>query len=280
MKTLQTIIWITIVAILVSCKSGNMSFPKTTFDSSFPKRNINLDKFIGDHLIIKTCEDTLSLTINSTRKLNLITNSKTGDTIFLGTVSRFRGLFYFNQQLNDSSYWIYAVKITENLIYGLNTAFDQSLLVDAAIENGLYPELVKYQTPENIRLHPDKRELKKLFTSILDSISPDTIINYREISSAFIDINKIESQIDPEEFEFITKVYPNPAKDYIIIDRGQRDNIVYQIINNKGQSVLNGNLLDKETKIDLVRVPYGVYVLILLNEDTKQKEVIKIMKTK
>lgn len=280
MKTLPKNISITILIIITSCESGNISFPKTTFDSPFPKRNINLDKIIGDHLLIKSWLDTLSISISSTRKFNLITNDKTGDTIFLGPICRYRGLYYFNQQLNDSSYWIYAVKITDNLIYGLDTGYDQMLLVDEFIDKGLYPQLVKYQTEDAIRLHPEKRGLKKLFTSIVDSISPDTIINTKETSAFSFENIATGSQIDPEEYELITNVYPNPTRDYINIDLGRNENITYQLINHKSQSVLTGDLTSQKSRIDLLNLPEGIYAMVLQNKKTKQKEVLKIVKVK
>jgi hypothetical protein len=164
MRTFINLIILTISFALISCDGKEQIKPISTFDSPFPKRNIDLKKILGDQLTIRNEWDTLILNITSSKKNNLIINSITGDTIFFGTVSKFRGLYYFTQQLNDSSYWIHAVKISDNLIYGFNEAWTQTLLIDQAIKNGTNKKLVKYINSDStfIRLYSNIRRAKKI----------------------------------------------------------------------------------------------------------------------
>ena len=280
MKTLLNIIILTIIFALTSC-GGNLNEPNITFDSQFPKRNKNLANILGDELKIKSGEDTLIYKITSSKNNNLIINSKTRDTVFFGTVSKFRGLYYFNEQLNDSSYWIYAVKISDNLIYGLNTARAQLEYVDQEIKNGNNRKLIKYINSDTsfIRLHPDKREMKKLFSSIISNFLPDTILNYQETYSKIQDATSTLTVIDPEDFNYISKAYPNPTKDILNIELQQKSKSTFQLTNLSGKIVLQGQLNEIINKIDISKQQIGVYALTIVNISEEQKETIKIIKT-
>jgi hypothetical protein len=252
--------------------------PKSSFDSSFPKRNRKLIYDFGDKLQIKNGSDTLTFNITSTKKFNLITNPNTGDTLFYGKVCMYRGLYYFNQQLNDSSYWIYAVKVTDKLIYGLNTSWTQTFLIDKEIQRGKYQKLVKYISSDIIRLHPDKKELQNLFSVMIDSIQPDTLLGFQENVPLEIDTAVNQTQIEPEDFEFFLKAYPNPTKNYIKIELQQEKIISYYITNLQGQKVLQGQLTDNIDKIDLRNQPVGIYLLTLVSPTDNHIETIKIIK--
>ena len=279
MRKLRQLFWLTIV--LSSCDHSLEKFPKTTFDSPFPKRNRDLTNILGDNLTIKSGTDTLSLTISALKNYNLITDSKTHDTLFKGTVCKFRGLYYFNQQLNDTSFFIYAVKLTDNLVYGLFTAWEQINFVEKSVENGQHKKIVKYPTADIIRLHPDKRELKNLYSAIIDSIAPDTILQLKEITpTQTADTSKTVAQIDPEDFEFFSKVYPNPTTDFVNIELQQKNKIAYQLTDLNGKTILQGQFTDITNKIDLSKQTAGIYYLTLINPTENQKETTKIIKTK
>ena len=279
MKMHRTIIWLLLFS-LTSCDGLKDFVPKSTFDSSFPKRNRDLTHILGDHLTLKHGTDTLELSISAFKNYNLIVNSKTGDTIFKGIVNKFRGLYYFNEQLDDTSYCIYAVKVTDNVIYGINSSLAQTVLIDRVIKNGEYQKLVKYITPDEIRLHPDKKELRELFSAIITNIQPDTIIHSKKISSISQDTTKTITQIDPEDFELLSKVYPNPATDFVTIELQQKNKVTYQLVDLNGKMILQGEFLGTIHKIDLSKQSNGFFALTLIDSIGNQKESIKIIKSK
>lgn len=276
MKTIRHLFWL--VFLLSSCEDGiDDYFPTTTFDRPFPKRNCDLTNVLGNNLTIKSGTDTLALTISAFKNYNLITNSKTGDTLFKGTVCKFRGLYYFSQQFNDTSFFIYAVKLTDNLIYGLNAVREQTMLIERAIANGKHQKIIKYQSADQIRLHPDKRELKKVFSAILDSLSPDTIVQFYIATPALTDTTKEVTQLDSEDFEFLSKVYPNPTTDFLNIELQQKDKIKYQLSDLSGKEVLQGQFTDIKNNIDLSGQTAGIYYLTLINVTNNYKETTKII---
>ncbi|MDP1725334.1 MAG: T9SS type A sorting domain-containing protein [Bacteroidota bacterium] len=270
------------MVVLASCDDSKTLKPLSTFDTPFPKRNKDLSLILGDQLTIKTAtDDTLILKIISNQNNNLIINSETGDTVFFGTVSKFRGLYYFSEQLNDSSYWIYAVKIAEPLIYGLTSKWMQLFYVDEAIKKGSNKKLVKYINADTstIKLYSDKRELKKLFSSFIDKIQPDTIIHYLNTVPVTEGSTNIIAAIDPEDFNYISKAYPNPTSGIITIELQQKNKSEYQLSDFNGAIILEGTFNEISNKMDLSKQQPGMYTLTILNVSDQQKETIKIMKT-
>lgn len=251
-------------------------WPKSSFDAPFPKRNKRLTEVLGKQLLIGKGNDTLDLRIRSTNQDNLITQAETGDTVFYGKVCQFRGLYYFSQALSDTFYWIYAVKITDQLIYGLNTSWEQTLLIDQVIEQGTYPRLVKWMNPENIRLHPHKKEMKSMLSDILKQIPPDTILTITREEQAHQ--SQDTTPFDPDEYELITKLYPNPVQDFCHVELGDQPNLHYFLSDGQGNTVAQGQFRDKKNHMDLRKLNRGLYVLTLHSVVDQHKEIIKIMK--
>lgn len=254
---------------------------KTTFESPFPKRNRNLSKILGDTLYIQGNCGPIGYKIVSKRKHNLIINIETGDTIFKGTVCKYRDLYYLNEQLNDTSFRISALKITDSLLYGLQSYFQYSQ-IDSAIENGYYLKLLKYKDDNKklIRLHPDKKELRKLFTTILFHTKPFEIMNKKVGSVSSNDTEDITDPIEPGDYELFSKVYPNPATDIINIVFEHKIKSTFQVTDMSGKMVLQGQLDEFENKIDISKQATGIYALTIINTANKKTETVKIVKTK
>ena len=270
-----------LIVLLSSC-DGNFQLiiPRVTYDSPFPKSNRDLTTILGDSLIVKSGADTLALLISSSDDYNIITEGRTQDTLFNGTVSMYRGLYYFSQQINDTSFIIYAVKLSGNLIYGLNTAWEQTMLVDKAIESGQFNGIVRHHSKERIHLHPDKGVLKKLYAAILDSIRPDTIIALDEPIPVLDNTVQAFAEIDQEDFEFFSRVYPNPTADFINVEQQQKIKIAYQLTDFNGRTVLHGQIEDIKNRIDLSRQEAGIYYFSLIGAKDNHRETVKIVISK
>jgi hypothetical protein len=272
-----------LATLLFSSCTNNWSnvIPKSSFVASFPKANKDLTDILGNKLYIKRGKDTTRFDISDNGKQNLITD-KNGDTIFCGTVSKFRGLYYVSQQLNDSSYLIYAVKVKGNYLYGLNAPWYEGILIDHSIERGEFKDIVKSISADKkiIRLHPDKKEMKKLYTMIMDSLPPDTILTVPEkiAKSAKIDTSAITQQIDPDDFEMFSKVYPNPATDELNIELQCKGGVKYMLSDITGKAISNGELNDAANKVNVSSLQNGIYILTLAKADGKGEESVKIIK--
>ena len=252
---------------------------KNTFDAPFPKRNRNLSRILGDSFqVYGECDDILSFKVISTRNLNSIINTETGETIFKGTVCKYRDLYYFNEKINNTVYRIFALKINDSLIYGLQNYF-QYYQVDTLIENGEYPKLVKSIDKPNkvIRLHPDKKELRRLYTSIIENTTPFRIVKIENVSST----TNAEEKVDPiesDDFDLLSKVYPNPTTNFITIQLQQKGLASFQLTDLNGKSIIQGQLKEIENKIDMSNLNPGIYALTIFSTTDDQKETTKIVK--
>lgn len=165
------------VIFAVSCQEVEKMFPKVSFDKPFEGKNRRLDELLGQRILLKAEKDTFPLAIFSSMNKNWIVNEKEGDTLFNGTVVFFHGLYYFNQQLNDTSYWIYAARVEGNLVRGIGRGWEQIMLVQQRIENGEYSNLVKYIANDHIQLHPVKDLMPSLFESVIAGLPVDTLLS-------------------------------------------------------------------------------------------------------
>jgi len=271
------------ISILFASCNNNWSnvIPKSSFDAAFPKTNKDLTQILGNKLYIKRGKDTTVFKITNNGKQNLITD-KNGDTIFCGAVSKFKGLYYFSQQLTDTSFLIYAVKVNGELLYGLNAPWYEGILIDHRIQKGEYRDLVKRISADGkvIRLHPEKSEMNKLYAIIMDSIPPDTMLAppVKVNASIKIDTSSIIAQIDPEEFDMLSKVYPNPATSELNIDLQQKTDVKYMLSDILGKPITNGEFHDTTNKLDISNLPNGVYVLTLTTTNGKGEESVRLIK--
>src|SRR5687768_15437948 len=89
--------------LLVACDS---STPEITFESAFPKPHKDLTAVLGTEFQLRNGPDTLHYRLSTSRQAAVITEAGSGDTVFIGKISRFRGVYYFSRVVNDSSCFI------------------------------------------------------------------------------------------------------------------------------------------------------------------------------
>ncbi|RZL44130.1 MAG: T9SS type A sorting domain-containing protein [Pedobacter sp.] len=236
--------------------------PISTFDSAFPKNNKMLSHILGNELTIKSGNDTLKLKIISNKTYNLIVDIKTGDTLFFGSVCKYRDLYYLNEKVSDSSYYISAFKIDGKLVFGLTNRVLQHYDVDDKITAGNNKKLVRYINSDTtvIRLRSDKKELKNLFTAIMDDVVPDTILNYDK-SNIVTEESGTSEEFEKKNIENTLIVYPNPATEFINLEFTHKRKALFQLADINGKIVLQGKLDDLVNKIDISNQKPGIYFL-------------------
>lgn len=250
---------------------------KTYFDSPFPKRNRNLSRILGDTLQINGTCCPESYWIVSNRKSNFIIDFKHNDTLFKGTVCKYRDLYYFSEKINATDYRIFALKINDSLIYGLQSYF-QYASIDSAMHEGKYPKLVHLNDPDKRHLHPDKRELRKLFTSIIGKTKPFWLIR-KEPESRIEQTDEVIEPIEADDYDLISKVYPNPVSNELNIDLQQKTNSTFQLTDFSGKIILQGPLNEITNKIDISKQRTGIYALTVMNAKEQMSETVKVVKT-
>ncbi|OQA97451.1 MAG: hypothetical protein BWY22_01295 [Bacteroidetes bacterium ADurb.Bin217] len=277
---MKKIIGIFLLSMLIVFSSCDEIIPISTFNSSFPKKNKNLADILGTEIKLKTSNDTIDLKIISTKNINIIIDKDNNDTLFMGKVSLYKGIYYFSQQLNDTSFWIYSVKINDNLITGLNTCWSQIIDVDNEIISGKYKNIVRYKSPDTtiIRLRAEMQTLHKLFSSIINDYTPDTIINFKKSTKIQSEIKKQEINTDYEEYVLISKVYPNPTNGIFTIELQNNNGLEYEIYNLNGSCIMKGKFLEIKNQIDISSNKNGIYILKIKNSEINHTETLKIIK--
>lgn len=268
--------------LLLTACDPNAVQPQSSFDAPFPKANKQLSNILGETVSVKSGDDTITLHISGDRKYNLITGEN-GDTLFYGQVSKFRELYFLSEKHNDTTYHIYAIKISRNYIYGLTNLYSQPFVLSTAILDGAHQSMVKYVSPDStiIRLTPDKKELRKLFAAYFKNSTPDTIIPHTNKAPAYLTASKEEaltSPVDPEEYSLIKKIYPNPVKARLTIETEQAGDYTYEIINMSGNTLKTGHFKASNIQVDVADLVGGIYLLRLYNHDESLVDVTRIVK--
>lgn len=248
------------------------------FDAECPGRNRKLSNFIGDTLIIEdVCgglNAPLELKITSTSKNNTLTNLKTGRVVFSGKVCKHSDLFYFSTRINDSSYRIFTIKFSENNVYGIPTYY-QFKRIDSLINTGLHNSILAKGSL--FKIHSTRKNLRKLFTPLVEHLAPLQLITLQDNT---IENSPIEtsSESEPEDYDLISNVYPNPTKEKLTIELTNSEKHSFSVITIDGTTVLIGELNNTQTSINLNQLKAGVYTLFIQNARTQQTESVKIVK--
>lgn len=281
------------IFLIASCEESSLEeafSPKSRFDNPFPKRSINLETVFGDQLFLLAEGDTLELSIafEKENRVNVISDVKGGELIFKGTASRYRGMLYLNEQISDSTYWIYAVKIENDSVKGLQTGWFQMLMWDKLIESrgdSLFPNNGKNRLNlESIAKHeddylltPEKKILRTFYESIIDSF-PAFKILFKADSTNTDSNNTKKSNILEEKEIHIEKIYPNPAHDFIHIDMKHQCELNYKLQSIKGDFFTTGELNLQDNTIDISRIENGLYSITFTNEKKSLKQTFKFIK--
>ena len=139
--------------------------------------------------------------------------------------------------------------------------------------------MVKETASDKIILHPEKKEMKKLFSAIVDSLLPDTMLQRKALPNEFAGEINTAAEIDPDDFELFSKVYPNPARDVLAIELHEKNKIEYELSDLQGRIVMKGEFNELINKIDISGQAQGIYHLTLTNPPDKKREAVKIIKT-
>lgn len=265
MKHLQLAVLAFAVLSLCGCEGFNL--PDVSFDAPFPGKNKKLTDILGEQLTIKTGDHTVTFDIVSTPYTNAIISADGEDTIFEGTVSRYRGRYYLSQRMNDTCYLIHTIKTQDNLVYGLNV-FAQVDIMDSLIRDGKHPSLVRSMNEKMVRLHPEKKELRKLFIAVMEGVVPDTIIEMKKTLLATTD--SLTNSSFEEEYVSLLKVYPNPASDVLNVELQEAEPVSYQLVDITGKVVQEGQFTATANQVSVNELPAGSYVLVVVDGDMRE----------
>jgi len=110
---------------------------------------------------------------------------------------------------------------------------------------------------------------------------PESSLSYwlDPIGSESFRIESLQNALSIGEFEIETQllIYPNPADDILNIMNTQFPNLTYSLFDTLGKEVSSGNLFNSENRLIMSNYDEGIYFLHLLDGDSNQSIVKKIV---
>ncbi|MEO8150410.1 MAG: T9SS type A sorting domain-containing protein, partial [Bacteroidia bacterium] len=272
--------------LLCSCNGIKERVPDISFDSSFPKREKNLTYILGNQFTFVSDADTqtVNVSFDSKTKLNYLTNAESGYTLSRCRVYKFRQLYYFSEQLNDTAFWIYAVKIEEKEIRGLQSGWEQMLALQEEIDKGKFSELIKYRDTINkiTRLSFNKTKLKSFYKSIIESLPALKLINVVDDNIEINHTDTITSATSKEVLEqsasIVKSVYPNPASDNFNIEFSEEGNFKIELYDIRGRIIKTVISNSDKANILLIGIKKGTYYVRVTEQETNESALIKLIK--
>lgn len=256
-----------------------------SFIQPFEDKGVNLNRILGDSIIIKREGVENIFYINYSRANNITTiNDNNGNELYKGPVGRYRGYYYFTQNSPDSMFWISAMEINDNQIKGFLEPEIQMRLLDDTLDYWLNteaerPQFLTKANENGISIIPDKKLLNSLFTHILSKLPFDTLI-YEEtiIEKATTELkstkdNKIETQYD-----LVESLYPNPASQQsklVFKDKGKYQVFIYDLT---GKSIQDRTCNCTEMILDLSNMQLGIYNVVVTKNGKKPTDTIKLIR--
>jgi len=267
-----------LVTFEISCKRQN-KIQQIYFYDSFPKWAKNLAYKLGNEFSIYDGKDTVTFLLSYRKKdkVNIILFKNTLDTIFMGKVSKYRGLYYFNHKLGENKYLISAIKIKDNYITGLLTEPKQMELITNEITKTPYKKYFQFRDTINkiCLVTPDKLLLRNLYSKIIKGLPSYPLVN-KNRKPIPDNLQQPESLNSENEQDLIDAIYPNPVTDYCNIIFEEKGKYEILIINSKGDSILHETTATDQIKIDLRDKQAGIYTIKIYSPETQETETKKI----
>lgn len=252
--------------------------PKSSFAGSFPKRNIQLPKHLGNAITVKRGNDTITFNFYANADSNVISSSRDG-VIFTGKATRSWFDYYLNEKVNDSTYRIGIIRIKDNLIWGLQDPLEQMFFLDSLSKNKNFAPMIVRSNENEIRWkNSSKKDMRKLYENVLAYLVPDTIIGTSGTISPGADTLAVDAMED-EDPGMLSRIYPNPVRDKLTVELAAKMNLHYEISDANGKILRSGKLYEQTTELDVASLPAGNYQLVL-TDDSKKVESLTFIKSK
>lgn len=247
-----------LILFLISCeeiKNNSIQYSET-----INKKWFDLSKTLGDSTLIYNDEDSIKIFIkyNSKEKINLITN-QSDDTLFIGKANKFKKLYLLYRELNNNNFVIHALKIKDSLITGFCTEFLQNILFKELVETDIFKRNIADTANGKTFIDPKKRDLKKIYSNILDSLPSMLFKDLTEKEHGKSGDFVTETIREQEEFAPLkTEIYPNPFYEQLTITSAPKGETI-QVRNHEGILTHKEQVIHETTTINCQDFPKGVY---------------------
>ena len=124
-------------------------------------------------------------------------------------------------------------------------------------------------------INPDKQLLRTVFTKIVSGLPsyPILTINSKNLQSKILQSDKIANE---NEQDIIDAIYPNPANDNCNIVFEENGKYDIALLNLHGDTIIHQILITEQIRLNLDKLPQGIYTLKIYSRETQETETSKI----
>ncbi|MDU0369410.1 T9SS type A sorting domain-containing protein [Hymenobacter endophyticus] len=249
--------------LLSSCDGTLTSWlPAASFDPIVGQRPVNLARVLGPDVTLLGSADTLRLRISfaPASGITTIVAADSSQNPLYVRAFRFRGYYYLVETLPDARQWVHAVRIRRNTVQGLGTGLLQMENLSHLVQQGHWPELVRYRNAKNdsIRLRFSRKTLRTFFEAQADSLP----------------LYRIQPPTKPEVVPRgvanglpatpTYSVYPNPAQLEATVEFGSNVQRVIRLYTTAGVLLHTYSTSTHQLTFSVAHLPAGTYVLRVL----------------
>jgi hypothetical protein len=244
----------------------------TTFEGEFKKKKLDLRWALSDFFSISEGDDTTSstaYTISYDRKnrINTVLEKNSGDTVFHGHAMKYKGMWFLQEAVTDSTFTLNAIKIKNGAIRGWGETGIQMQKVDSLTRAGKFDDLIKTQTEKEYILEAERKLITGYYQSWVAYAEEKFLVDQGKID--FVAIDSDVTGIDGADIiRMLESMYPNPANDQFTLQLYEQRTVRVKIYDLRGQLIFD-EIQETQDKIyDVSSWAPGVYVVALREPDS------------
>lgn len=294
------------------------------FDSKFPKGNKNLQNILGNSFMAKRMQDVVEITsegvaidsvaysssdsipfqlaevdsdpaaskgieeyivnYDKATELNTIIRKATNDTLLHGWISKFRGLYYVSEPVNDTTFRLFAFKIEKNIIKGLLGSGWQDYNLLLKIDSGYYKNIVKYRQQKDsssyfYKLKNDKYTLRNFYEHETTDAPGLEIVEEKEpeLPRTITQKNTVPKPPTQTKTDLKISVYPNPSVSTCTVSFNATASYKLEFFNLQQRLIRSMRQRGDSFSVDVSGLEEGVYFIVATNTETGLRSTTKLM---
>jgi hypothetical protein len=257
---------------VVGCEPGQNKI-STSFEGEFKKKKLDLRWALSEYFSVSDGTDSsavVSYDISYNRKLrvNTVTEATSGDTVFHGFAMKYKGHWFLQQAISDSTFTLNAIKVKNGTIQGWGETRSQMRKVDSLARSGNWAKLVNSQSEDGIILDAKRKIITGSYQSWVASAQTKYLIDQGKID--FVAIDSYVTGIDGADIiRMIESVYPNPANDKFTLGMYEQRRVNVKIFDLRGRLLVDEIQETQDKDYDVSDWEPGVYVISLRDIQTQ-----------
>lgn len=258
-------LWLVALVFAIGCDEPAEDYG-TTLSGQFKKKKLDLRWALSDYFSVMESSDSsvtsYEVSYDRPTRTNFVTEKSSGDTVFTGYAMKYKGLWFLEQAVSDSTFVLNAIKIRNGSVYGWLETDEQMRRLDSVAGTGALDDLVQKQSEKLTIVDANRKAITKYFQSWVASAEEKFLVDQGKID--FVAIESDVTGIDGGDvIRMLETLYPNPANDKFRLGLYETRELRVKIFDLRGQLVVNEIQNTQDKEYDVSAWEPGVYVVSL-----------------